>query len=207
MPVLGRLALAIVVVGLLVVLDMRTKGWAAGELRAAGGRTVAGGQVRLAYYENPGIAFGLLRASATAGRQGAVVVFSAAASAVPAGLLAWLVLRRRLRVAGYLAMAGLAVLVGGSLGNLHDRLVRGYVVDFIDLSAGGWLRWPIFNVADVAVAVGFALCVAALLQAWVRSIRRARAGLFLDDDEDQEDAGEAPATAAASAGDGGAVTH
>lgn len=199
MPVLGRLALTILAVGLLVILDMRTKGWAAGELRSSGGRTVAGGQLRLTYHENPGVVFGLLGGGGP-GRRRAVVAYAAVASLAVAGVLGWFVLRRRRRTAGYLAMGGLAVLLAGSLGNLHDRLDRGHVVDFIQLSVGGWLRWPIFNVADVAIAVGIAVCAAALLQSWVRRIRRARAGLFLDDDDELDGDGDVADPAASADG-------
>jgi len=44
---------------------------------------------------------------------------------------------------------GLGLLVGGTLGNLFDRVVWGYVIDFIDL---GW--WPAFNLADIFINIG-----------------------------------------------------
>lgn len=47
---------------------------------------------------------------------------------------------------------GFASLLGGALGNLHDRLRWGYVVDFIDWHKG--VEWPIFNVADIAITLG-----------------------------------------------------
>ena len=55
--------------------------------------------------------------------------------------------------------AGAGLLVGGSLGNLIDRLSRGAVTDFIDLT-----RWPAFNVADIGITVGAALIVLGLLR-------------------------------------------
>ena len=54
--------------------------------------------------------------------------------------------------------AGLALILGGALGNLHDRLVYGHVVDFLDLHAAGW-HWPAFNVADSAITVGAAILI------------------------------------------------
>lgn len=51
-----------------------------------------------------------------------------------------------------------ALLLGGTLGNLLDRLRLGYVVDFIDVGVGA-LRWPAFNVADSAFVVGSAILV------------------------------------------------
>ena len=46
-----------------------------------------------------------------------------------------------------------ATILAGALGNLTDRLRQGYVVDFIDLHAGGW-HWPTFNIADCAIVTG-----------------------------------------------------
>ena len=55
------------------------------------------------------------------------------------------------------AAAGLALVLGGALGNLGDRVVLGYVRDFLDLGF-----WPVFNLADAAVTVGAALLLLAL---------------------------------------------
>jgi len=54
--------------------------------------------------------------------------------------------------------AGLALILGGALGNLHDRVVHGKVVDFLDFHALGW-HWPAFNVADSGITVGAALLI------------------------------------------------
>ena len=54
--------------------------------------------------------------------------------------------------------AGLALILGGALGNVIDRLRFGHVVDFLDLHAGGW-HWPAFNVADSAITVGAVLLI------------------------------------------------
>jgi signal peptidase II len=52
----------------------------------------------------------------------------------------------------------LALVLGGALGNLYDRLTLGHVVDFIQLHAAGYY-WPSFNVADSAISVGVALLI------------------------------------------------
>ncbi|HXF79703.1 MAG TPA: signal peptidase II [Usitatibacter sp.] len=54
--------------------------------------------------------------------------------------------------------AALALVLGGALGNLYDRLTLGRVVDFVQLHAGGYY-WPAFNVADSAITVGVLLLV------------------------------------------------
>jgi signal peptidase II len=54
--------------------------------------------------------------------------------------------------------AGLALVLGGALGNLIDRLRIGCVVDFLDFHAYGW-HWPAFNVADSAITIGAVLLI------------------------------------------------
>ena len=53
---------------------------------------------------------------------------------------------------------GLALILGGAVGNLIDRVRLGHVVDFLDFHAMGW-HWPAFNVADSAITVGAVLLV------------------------------------------------
>jgi len=52
----------------------------------------------------------------------------------------------------------LALILGGAIGNVIDRLAYGYVVDFLDFYLGGW-HWPAFNVADSAITVGAGLLI------------------------------------------------
>ncbi len=53
----------------------------------------------------------------------------------------------------------LSLIMGGALGNLIDRLLRGYVIDFIDWHWNNQAHWPTFNVADIGVSVGVGLIV------------------------------------------------
>ena len=64
---------------------------------------------------------------------------------------------------GWLKRFALALILGGALGNIHDRIAYGSVVDFIDIGIGAY-RWPVFNVADIAVPVGAILLGLAYLQ-------------------------------------------
>ena len=66
---------------------------------------------------------------------------------------------------------GLALILGGALGNLIDRLRLGHVVDFLDFHALGW-HWPAFNVADSAICVG---AVILILEGFVHHEKRAGA--------------------------------
>ncbi|MGB7478781.1 MAG: signal peptidase II [Burkholderiaceae bacterium] len=54
--------------------------------------------------------------------------------------------------------SALALILGGAVGNVIDRIAYGHVIDFLDFHAGGW-HWPAFNVADSAICVGAVLFV------------------------------------------------
>ena len=71
------------------------------------------------------------------------------------GVVSYLLVRTPQRT---IVSAGLALILGGALGNVIDRLRFGQVVDFLDFHAGGW-HWPAFNVADSAITVGAALLI------------------------------------------------
>lgn len=97
---------------------------------------------------NTGASFGLL-GEAMAGRP---LVMAALTGAVT---LAIAVMAFRARAP--LERAGLALIVGGALGNIVDRLRQGAVTDFLDLYWRNW-HWPTFNFADIAITLG-ALCI------------------------------------------------
>ena len=77
--------------------------------------------------------------------------FTAIAVAISAGIVVLLPRQRDPWLS-----AALALVLGGALGNLYDRLTLGRVVDFIQIHAGGYY-WPAFNVADSAITVGVVL--------------------------------------------------
>ena len=82
-------------------------------------------------------------------------LFITIAIGVSAALVVWLA---RLPAKARFTAVALALVVGGAVGNLIDRLVRGAVVDFVDLYYQSW-HWPAFNVADVAICVGAGMLV------------------------------------------------
>lgn len=85
----------------------------------------------------------------------ALTAFTAVLVALLAG---WLMLSKKPQPAGL--RAGLWLIVGGGLGNLYDRAVYGHVIDFIHLD---FVRFAVFNVADIAVCIGAAVVVASVL--------------------------------------------
>ena len=76
-------------------------------------------------------------------------------SGVSIALIYWLSTLHRQR--RWLAVA-LAMVLGGALGNLWDRISLGYVIDFIDVYYGQW-HWPAFNIADSAICVGAVMLI------------------------------------------------
>lgn len=65
-------------------------------------------------------------------------------------IIAWL---SRIKRQQYWLAFALALVIGGALGNVIDRVIYGYVIDFIDIYYQGW-HWPAFNIADSAISVG-----------------------------------------------------
>lgn len=114
------------------------------------------------YVENPGAAWGMFSNLPDTARKAFFHVVSLAAL----GFI--LVLYRRTEASQKSVRLALALITGGALGNFVDRLIRGYVIDFIDWH---WrnqpgMRWPTFNVADAAIVVGVALML--LDSVWAR---------------------------------------
>ena len=102
-----------------------------------------------------GVSLGLLTAGSEMGRWGLVALTAAIAALVTAWM--W-----RERKGG--DAAALALVLGGALGNILDRVRVGYVVDYADLHFGDWHPFLVFNVADAAITIGvLLLLVRALL--------------------------------------------
>lgn len=94
--------------------------------------------------------------------------FIVLASVVSLMLLVWLL---RLPRREWVTALGLALVLGGAIGNLIDRIQLGYVVDFIDVHYAGW-HYPAFNVADSAITCGVILL---LLDSVLLAIRKKKA--------------------------------
>jgi signal peptidase II len=105
----------------------------------------------LTLVHNTGAAFSLLRDAGGWQRW----VFIVLAVAIAACIVVWLARLPARR--NWLACA-LALVLGGALGNLWDRISLGYVIDFIDVYYAHW-HWPAFNVADSAITAGAVMLV------------------------------------------------
>ena len=150
-----------------VVLDLITKLIAEATLLRTPGVAIFGDWFQLRLVYNPGAAFGL-----HVGPYSRWIFFAVA-------LVAVVVLARMSRgspAADRFRQLALGLVAGGAAGNLIDRIrsTRG-VVDFLDVGIGA-LRWPTFNVADIAVSCG---AIALAISLWREDARRAESGSIL----------------------------
>lgn len=167
--------------GAVAFLDQASKFWILEILRLperASGHIEVSGLFDLTFVRNYGASFGML-----AGSPAARILLTLVALAVAAALIHWLAAARR-----RLPVVGVALILGGAIGNLVDRIRFGYVVDFLNFSGfpfphigraaefpyfavtNGGFVW-VFNVADAAINVG----VAVLVLDWLLLRRRAAA--------------------------------
>jgi signal peptidase II len=138
------LAIALIV----LILDQFTKVLIVGYY-AQGDSTPVMGLLNVVRAHNSGAAFSFLAASS--GWQRWLFTGLGLAAAL---FIVWLL---RSHAGQRLFSFALACILGGALGNVIDRLLRGYVVDFLDFHYGGW-HFPAFNVADSAITIG-AVCL------------------------------------------------
>ena len=129
----------------LVGCDHATKLVAKAELEAQPAQVVVEPILNLRYVENTDIAFNLLSFIPEPVKLPLLLALGAVA------VVGLLLLLARGHLKGW-ALAGLVLVAAGAIGNYLDRLLRGYVVDFIQVP-----YWPVFNVADVLITVGGAL--------------------------------------------------
>lgn len=107
---------------------------------------------KLTYVHNTGAAFSFLSEAGGWQRW----FFAGLALAISVVITVWLT---RLKKHETLLAVALALVLGGAVGNLIDRLAYGYVIDFLDVYYESW-HWPAFNVADSAITLGVILMLA-----------------------------------------------
>lgn len=141
----GKVAMLVAVTGSVVVLDFITKALITRSFTLYQQVPIIGDYVRLTYIHNPGAAFGI-----SLGPYSRIIflLLSLVALAALAAMYWTTPARDSTR------LASIALICGGAIGNLLDRIrLDAGVVDFMDVGIGQ-VRWPVFNVADVAVTTG-----------------------------------------------------
>jgi len=132
--------------------DQWTKWWIERSLAPHSSHEIVPGLFHLSHVRNTGVAFGLLAAQ---GEFWATAVLAALGLGA-LGFVSWFFLRTPPAEARLLS--ALALVLGGAVGNLLDRLASGAVTDFLGVYIGSY-RWPDFNVADSAICIGLGLMV------------------------------------------------
>jgi signal peptidase II len=141
----SKAALLAMVLGGVLLLDITTKLFIQRTFHLYQQVDLIGDYVRLTYIHNPGAAFGIELGQYS---RFIFLFLSMMALAALAGMYWVTPAKDRIR------LISIALICGGALGNLLDRLrLRQGVVDFLDVGFGN-LRWPVFNVADIAVTTG-----------------------------------------------------
>jgi signal peptidase II len=131
----------------LIAVDRITKAWATASLAIGHPAPLVGDAIRLTRVHNVGGAFGIFPENG--------IIFVIVSFAVAAALLVLLVTRR---IRGVFLRMGLATVLAGAIGNLIDRLMNGYVLDFFEIRG-----FPVFNLADACITVGAGLIIVHVL--------------------------------------------
>ena len=146
-----RLPWLLLITSLVYAADQLTKKLVAARIHIGGAIPVIPGVLRISHWTNEGAAFSLFAdsTSPTTVRWALVAFTTFAALAILAVLI-----RMGSRITA--TTISLALILGGALGNLHDRILTGSVVDFIEVHIIHY-HWPDFNIADSAVVTGACL--------------------------------------------------
>lgn len=147
----ARFAMWVMLAAVIVIADQLTK-WAVIEWIPLYDKVPLNSFINLTHQKNPGAAFSFLADAGGWQRW----FFIGLASVVSTVIAVWL---WRIRKDGHLVLsAGLAMVLGGAIGNLIDRIMLGHVTDFFQVLFGSW-AFPSFNVADAGITVGAALLI------------------------------------------------
>lgn len=135
----------IAVGGVLLALDQVTKAFARAYLAPAQSVPLLDGVFYLTHILNPGAAFGLF----AGGRTLFLITF---AVVVVLAVVYWMVFKPNT----WWVVIAIAMFMSGALGNFIDRLLFGKVTDFLDFAL---IRWPVFNIADMAIVIGVVMLI------------------------------------------------
>lgn len=143
--------LVVIILGFL--LDRVTKLWALDSLKDASGKTIIKGFFELTYVENKGAAWSMF-----SGKTMFLIVFTVI---ILCGVVFYLV---KYRPKNKFVRAALSLIIAGALGNIVDRVIYKYVVDFISFHYKDVYYYPVFNIADICVVVGTFLLLICILR-------------------------------------------
>ncbi len=133
---------------IIILLDQMTKFYVVKLLKGNAPIIIIQNFLQFNYVENFGAAFGIL--------QNKKIFFIIMTTIVVIGIIIYIKTNTYLTTSMKIA---LAMIIGGAIGNLIDRIRLGYVVDFIDVNFWGYYDFPVFNVADSSIVIAtFLIC-------------------------------------------------
>ncbi|WP_174523863.1 signal peptidase II [Novosphingobium naphthalenivorans] len=142
----------LLIAALIFLVDQAIKGWLTGPLRLEQVHVIGLLPVfDLRYTQNFGVSLGLFTAGSPEGRWALVAM----TGAIAAFVLIWIMRERKLG-----DIAALSLVLGGAAGNIRDRFLHGFVIDYADLHFGEWRPFLIFNLADAAITIGVLIILA-----------------------------------------------
>ena len=141
-----------ILIVILIVLDQVTKAVIASNAQIFGNMELIPHFFYLTYVKNTGAAWSML-----AGQRAFLSLLAAAAIFV----MLWYLMKQK-KAGNKLSVAALALMIAGAAGNLIDRLLYGYVRDFLNFYIFGY-DFPVFNVADICLTVGVCLLILATI--------------------------------------------
>jgi signal peptidase II len=136
----------LLIVSFIVILDQVTKGLSQALLAPIRTMEIIPHFLHLTYVENPGVAFGYFEALPDFLRGPLLTL-------IPALICFWLVRLINLSRKDAVLVTAYALILGGAIGNLFDRVALGFVVDFVDIHFARF-RFPAFNISDISISTG-----------------------------------------------------
>lgn len=131
-----------IITGLVILLDTFSKSWATINLMGTEGFNVLGKFLQFHYVENKGAAFGIFN--------GQKWILTLLTIIIILGLIYFWARQPKHQ----LTNLAVGLILGGAFGNLCDRILNGFVVDFIMVDIVDFYNFPVFNVADIAICIG-----------------------------------------------------
>ena len=155
----------IILAVILFIIDQATKYIALTKLNPLGSVTFIDGFMDFTFVENRGAAFGILN--------GRVWLLLVIAAVICIAIIAAMLKMPNTKEYKWLKWS-LMLILAGAIGNVADRLFRGYVVDFFEFT---FIKWPVFNMADIYVVIGTVVMAVLVL-------------FVIKDDKEEKDAGK-----------------
>ena len=157
------MVLLIIVVGIiLTVLDQLVKLWAISSLEPVGSITVIENIFSLTYVENRGAAWGMM-----AGAKWYLIIMPIV---VIVAAIAYLIIKK---LSDPLLLWSVMLIVSGGLGNLIDRIFRGFVVDYLHAT---FIDFPVFNLADCCITIGAGLLILYVILSEIKEQKEKKLG-------------------------------